>query len=57
MDSASTNVNTNKGVASAPSKARASVTEDKDNSYKDYPIHHGDSNDNKETDKYSADAR
>lgn len=53
MDSASTNVNTNKGVASAPSKARASVTENKDNANKDYPIHHGDSNDNKETDKYS----
>lgn len=57
MDSTNTNVNTNKGVASAPSKARASVTENKDNANKDYPIHHGDSNDNKETDKYSADAR
>ena len=50
-------VNTNKGVASAPSKSRASVTENKDNANKDYPIHHGDSSDNKETDKYSADAR
>ena len=57
MDGASKNVNTNKGVASAPSKARASVTENKDNANKDYPIHHGDSSDNKETDQYSADAR
>ena len=50
-------VNTNKGVASAPSKARASVTENKDNANKDYPIHHNSDKDNKETDKYSADAR
>lgn len=50
-------VNTNKGVASAPSKARASVTENKDNTNKDYPIHHNSDKDNKETDKYSADAR
>ena len=57
MGSASKSVNTNKGVASAPSKARASVTENKDNANKEYPIHHGDSSDNKETDKYSADAR
>lgn len=57
MDGASSNVNTNKGVASAPSKARASVTENKDNANKEYPIHHGDSSDNKETDMYSADAR
>lgn len=57
MDSASKSVNTNKGVASAPSKARGSVTENKDNANKDYPIHHGDSSDNKETDMYSADAR
>ena len=49
--------NTNKGVASAPSKARASVTENKDNANKDYPIHHNSDKDNKETDKYSADAR
>ena len=57
MESASKSVNTNKGVASSPSKARASVTENKDNANKEYPIHHGDSSDNKETDKYSADAR
>ena len=57
MDGSSKNVNTNKGVASAPSKARGTVTENKDNANKDYPIHHGDSSDNKETDKYSADAR
>ena len=57
MGSASKSVNTNKGVASSPSKARASVTENKDNANKEYPIHHGDSSDNKETEKYSADAR
>ena len=57
MDGTSKSVNTNKGVASAPSKARASVTENKDNANKDYPIHHGDSSDNKETDMHSADAR
>ena len=57
VDGSSKNVNTNKGVASAPSKARGTVTENKDNANKDYPIHHGDSSDNKETDKYSADAR
>ena len=57
MGSASKSVNTNKGVASSPSKARASVTENKDNANKEYPVHHGDSSDNKETDQYSADAR
>lgn len=57
MDGASSNVNTNKGVASAPSKARGTVTENKDNANNYYPIHHGDSSDNKETDMYSADAR
>lgn len=56
-DSGKKNVNTNKGVASAPSKARASVTENKDNANKDYRVHHNDGKDNKETDKYSADAR
>jgi len=56
-DSGEKNVHTNKGVASAPSKARASVTENKDNANKDYPIHHNSDKDNKETDKYSADAR
>lgn len=54
MDAASKTVNTNKGVASAPSKARGTVTENKDNANKDYPIHHGDE---KEVDMYSADAR
>lgn len=49
--------NTNKGVASAPSKARASVTENKDNANQDYPIHYNSDKENKETDKYSADAR
>ena len=57
MDGTSKNVNTNKGVASAPSKARGTVTENKDNANKDYPIHHGDDKEKKETDKYSADAR
>lgn len=57
MDGTSKSVNTNKGVASSPSKTRASVTENKDNANKEYPIHHGYSSDNKETDQYSADAR
>ena len=57
MESASKSVNNNKGVASSPSKTRASVTKNEDNANKEYPIHHGDSSDNKETDQYSADAR
>lgn len=57
MDGTSKSVNTNKGVASAPSKARGSLTENKDNANTEYPIHHSDDKDNKETDKYSADAR
>ena len=57
MESASKSVNNNKGVASSPSKTRASVTENEDNANKEYPIHHGDSSDSKETDQYSADAR
>lgn len=57
MDGTSKPLNTNKGVASAPSKARGSVTENKDNANKDYPIHHNDGKDNKSTDMYSADAR
>ena len=57
MDGTSKSVNTNKGVASSPSKARGTVTENKDNANKDYPIHHEDSSDNKEMDQYSADAR
>lgn len=56
-DSLGEQINTNKGVASAPSKARASVVENKDNANQDYPIHHNDDKDKKETDKYSADAR
>ncbi|MGF3225963.1 leucine-rich repeat protein [Facklamia sp. P12932] len=46
-------VNTNKGVASAPSKARATVEENVDNANNEYPIHRGDS----EGLDYSADAR
>ncbi|HHV3270280.1 TPA: CD1107 family mobile element protein [Streptococcus agalactiae] len=57
MSSSGEQINTNKGVASAPSKARASVVENKDNANKDYPIHYNDDKDKKETDKYSADAR
>lgn len=57
IDGTSKSVNTNKGIASSPSKARASVTENKDNANKDYPIHHGDGGDNKKTDQYTADAR
>ena len=49
--------NTNKGVASAPSKSRASVVENKDNANKDYPIHHNSDKECKEADKYFADAR
>ncbi|HGK1059682.1 TPA: CD1107 family mobile element protein [Streptococcus pneumoniae] len=56
-DGTSKSVNTNKGIASSPSKARASVTENKDNANKDYPIHYGDGSDNKKTDQYTADAR
>lgn len=56
-DSGEKNVHTNKGVASAPSKARASVTENKDNANKDYRVHHNDNKDEKSIDKYSADAR
>lgn len=57
MGSSGEQINTNKGVASAPSKARASVVENKDNANQDYPIHYNDDKDKKETDKYSADAR
>ena len=49
--------NTNKGIPTEPTKARASVIENVNNANQEYPIHHGDSSDNKETDKYSADAR
>ncbi|MGF3194903.1 CD1107 family mobile element protein [Facklamia sp. P13055] len=57
MDDSNKNVNTNKGVASAPSKARGTVTENKDNANNDYPIHHNDSEENKLSHMYSADAR
>lgn len=53
----STTTNSNKGVASSPSKARASVTENVDNANNKYPVHHNDGEDNKSTDMYSADAR
>lgn len=56
-DGQSQNLNTNKGVASAPSKARGTVTENKDNGNKDYPVHHGDEKDTLSKDMYSADAR
>ena len=49
--------NTNKGVASEPSKARGTVTENVDNANNDYPIHHGDETDDMASDMYSADAR
>ena len=55
--SGSEKTNTNKGVASAVSKSRASVVENKDNANKDYPIHHNSDKECKEADKYSADAR
>jgi hypothetical protein len=46
--------NNNKGVATPPSKARGTVTENKDNANKDYPIHNGEDKSNSD---YSADAR
>lgn len=52
----SENTNTNKGVASAPSKARGTVLENKDNANNGYPIHHNDGRDCI-CNKYSADAR
>lgn len=54
-------INSNKGVASEPSRARASVTENVDNANNDFPIHHGTVEEtNKKTENlpyYSADAR
>lgn len=54
-------INTNKGVASDPSKARASVTENVDNANNDFPIHHGREEEAQEVSEhlpyYSADAR
>ncbi|RXV99598.1 CD1107 family mobile element protein [Enterococcus faecalis] len=56
-DGQNKSINTNKGVASEPSKARGTVTENKDNGNKDYPVHHGDEKDSLSKDVYSADAR
>ena len=47
--------NTNKGIATLPGKARATVTEDVDNANNAYPIHHG--NETEANDQFSADAR
>lgn len=47
--------NTNKGIPTTNSNAKAILTESVDNSNNEYPIHH--SGDNFEKDKYSADAR
>ena len=46
---------TNKGIATLPGEARATVTEDVDNANNAYPIHHG--NETKANDQFSADAR
>lgn len=46
---------TNKGIATLPGEARATVTEDVDNANNAYPIHHG--NEAKANDQFSADAR
>lgn len=46
---------TNKGIATLPVEARATVTEDVDNANNAYPIHHG--NENEANDQFSADAR
>ena len=46
---------TNKGIATLPGEARASVTEDVDNANNAYPIHHG--NETEANDQFSADAR
>jgi len=47
--------NTNKGIATLPGEARATVTEDVDNANNAYPIHHG--NETEVNDQFSADAR
>lgn len=47
--------NTNKGIATLPGEARATVTEDVDNANNAYPIHHG--NETEANDQFSADAR
>lgn len=46
---------TNKGIATLPGDARATVTEDVDNANNAYPIHHG--NETEANDQFSADAR
>ena len=46
---------TNKGIATLPGEARATVTEDVDNANNAYPIHHG--NETEAYDQFSADAR
>ena len=47
--------NINKGIATLPGEARATVTEDVDNANNAYPIHHG--NETEANDQFSADAR
>ena len=47
--------NTNKGIATLPGEARATVTEDVDNANNAYPIHHG--NETEANDQFSADSR
>ena len=46
---------TNKGIATLPGEARATVMEDVDNANNAYPIHHG--NEAEANDQFSADAR
>ena len=46
---------TNKGIATLPGEARATVTEDVDNANNAYSIHHG--NETEANDQFSADAR
>ena len=46
---------TNKGIATLPGEARATVTEDVDNANNAYPIHHG--HETEANDQFSADAR
>ena len=46
---------TNKGIATLPGEAKATVTEDVDNANNAYPIHHG--NETEANDQFSADAR
>ena len=61
MNGNNQSVNTNKGVASDPSKARATVTENVDNANNDFPIHNGTVEEGTEATEglpyYSADAR